>query len=84
MLADSETVKEKVKLLFFGSYDFTAPKPWLQLVANQALDISEKEIEEQTKPFLSTILKEQKNKCFTLQRNRNSLSIVYLRSMLSL
>jgi hypothetical protein len=35
----------------------------LQLVANpKALDISEKEIEEQTKPFLSTILKEQKNK----------------------
>jgi hypothetical protein len=33
----------------------------LQLVANpKALDISEKEIEEQTKPFLSS--KEQKNK----------------------
>jgi hypothetical protein len=33
-LADSETVKVKV-LVVVGSYDFTAPKPWLQLVANQ-------------------------------------------------
>jgi hypothetical protein len=63
-LADSETVKVKgTPVVVFGSYDFTAPKPWLQLVANpKALDISEKEIEEQTKPFLSTILKEQKNR----------------------
>jgi hypothetical protein len=54
-LADSETVKVKgTPVVVFGSYDFTAPKPWLQLVANpKALDISEKEIEEQTKPFLS-------------------------------
>jgi hypothetical protein len=36
-----------------------APKPWLQLVVPKALDISEKEIEEETKPFLSDILKEE-------------------------
>jgi hypothetical protein len=42
-LADSETVKVKGSVVVFGSYDFTAPKPWLQLVANpKALDISEK------------------------------------------
>ena len=63
-LADSETVKVKgTPVIVFGSYDFRAPKPWLQLVANpKALDISEKEIEEQTMPFLSDILKEQKNR----------------------
>jgi hypothetical protein len=63
-LADSETVKVKgTPVIVFGSYDFIAPKPWLQLVANpKALDISEKEIEEQTTPFLSDILKEQKNR----------------------
>jgi hypothetical protein len=34
-LADSETVKVKGTPVVVGSYDFTAPKPWLQLVANQ-------------------------------------------------
>jgi hypothetical protein len=63
-LADSETVKVKgTPVVVFGGYDFKAPKPWLQLIANpKALAISEKEIEEQTMPFLSTILKEQKNR----------------------
>lgn len=63
-LADSETVKVKgTPVIVFGSYDFTAPKPWLQLIVNsKALDISENEIEKQTMPFLSDILKEQKNR----------------------
>jgi hypothetical protein len=42
-LADSETVKVKGTPVVVFGYDFTAPKPWLQLVANpKALDISEK------------------------------------------
>jgi hypothetical protein len=71
-LADSETVKVKgTPLIVFGSYDFTAPKPWLQLIVNpKALDISENEIEKQTMPFLSDILKEQKNRdAFELAKN---------------
>lgn len=63
-LADSETVKVKgTPVIVFGSYDFSAPKPWLQLVADpKVLAISESEIEKQTTPFFSAILKEQKNR----------------------
>jgi hypothetical protein len=71
-LADSETVKVKgTPVIVFGSYDFTAPKPWLQLIVDpKALDISENEIEKQTMPFLSDILKEQKNRdAFELAKN---------------
>jgi hypothetical protein len=71
-LADSETVKVKgTPVIVFGSYDFTAPKPWLQLIVNpKALDISENEIEKQTMPFLIDILKEQKNRdAFELAKN---------------
>jgi hypothetical protein len=71
-LADSETVNVKgTPVIVFGSYDFTAPKPWLQLIVNpKALDISENEIEKQTMPFLSDILKEQKNRdAFELAKN---------------
>lgn len=64
VLADQENVKVKgTPVIVFGSYDFDAPKPWLQLVANsKALNISENEIEGITKPFLSKILSEQKNR----------------------
>ena len=71
-LADSETVKVKgTPVIVFGSYDFTALKPWLQLIASpKALDISENEMEKQTMPFLSDILKEQKNRdAFELAKN---------------
>lgn len=63
-LADSETVKVKgTPVIVFGSYDFNVPKAWLELRDNpKALDISAEEVEKQTKPFLSSILKEQKNR----------------------
>ena len=63
-LADEETVKVKgTPVIVFGNYDFDSPKPWLKLSSNpKALDISESEIAKQTQPFLSTILKEQKNR----------------------
>ena len=62
------TGKDKVlvkgtPVIVFGSYDFDAPKPWLQLIENpKALDISEDEIQNQTKPFLKSILAEQENR----------------------
>jgi hypothetical protein len=71
-LADSETVKVKgTPVIVFGSYDFAAPRPWLQLITSpKALDISENEMEKQTMPFLSEILKEQKNRdAFDLAKN---------------
>lgn len=63
-LADPETVKVKgTPVIVFGSYDFAAPRPWLQLATDpKALAISENQIEEETMPFLSDILKEQKNR----------------------
>jgi lipoprotein-anchoring transpeptidase ErfK/SrfK len=64
VLADEENVKVKgTPVVVFGSYNFDAPKPWLQLIDNsKAIDITENEIEELTKPLLSGILSEQKNR----------------------
>ena len=64
VLADEENVKFKgTPVLVFGSYDFDAPKPWLQLVKNpKALTISENEMEKVTTPYLETILKEQEKR----------------------
>lgn len=64
VLADEENVKFKgTPVIVFGSYDFDAPKPWLQLVKNpKALTISESEMEKVTAPYLATILKEQEKK----------------------
>ena len=64
VLEDEQTVKLKgTPVIVFGSYNFDAPKPWLQLVKNpKALTISESEIEKITKPFLDTILKEQEKR----------------------
>jgi hypothetical protein len=62
------TGKDKVlvkgtPVIVFGSYDFDAPKPWLQLIEDpKALDISEDEMENQTEPFLKLILAEQENR----------------------
>ena len=70
ILEDKETVKVKgTPVVIFGSYDFDAPKPWLQLVQNpKALNISEAEIEKQIAPFLKSILDEQKNReTYTLE-----------------
>lgn len=47
-------------VIVFGSYNFDAPKPWLQLITNpHALDISAEEIQKQTMPFLDKIIAEQ-------------------------
>jgi len=64
VLADEENVKFKgTPVIVFGSYNFDAPKPWLQLVKNpKALTISESEIEKVTTPYLETILKEQEKR----------------------
>lgn len=64
VLADRTTVQVKgTPVIVFGNYDFHAPKPWLKLVENpHALNISEDEIEQITKPFLNEILTEQENR----------------------
>ncbi|HSQ47379.1 MAG TPA: L,D-transpeptidase [Lutibacter sp.] len=50
-------------VIIFGSYDFDAPKPLLQLIGNhKALDITEAEMQTQTEPFLKLILAEQENR----------------------
>lgn len=62
ILEDKETVQVKgTPVVVFGSYDFNAEKPWLQLVKNPlALDISTAEVEKQITPFLKSILDQQK------------------------
>jgi len=64
ILDDKESIRVKgTPVIVFGSYNFDAPKPWLQLVMNpKALDIVEAEIEKQTVPFLNNILAEQKKR----------------------
>ncbi|MCI9845871.1 L,D-transpeptidase [Flavobacterium pectinovorum] len=61
ILKDKENVKVKgTPVVIFGSYAFDKPKPWLQLASNpKTLDISEAEIEKQTKPFIQEILENQ-------------------------
>lgn len=63
-LQNDETVKVKgTPVVVFGSYNFDAPKPWLQLLADpHALDISEDEIQQLSTPHLSKILAEQKKR----------------------
>ncbi|KAF2512747.1 L,D-transpeptidase [Flavobacterium zhairuonense] len=62
ILKDKENVKVKgTPVVVFGSYDFDGPKPWLKMASDpKTLNISENEIENQTKPFLSQILENQK------------------------
>jgi len=64
VLLDDDTVSVKgTPVIVFGTYDFGAPKPWSQLVANpKALAISEEEITTQADPFLKTILAEQQKR----------------------
>ncbi|TRX36711.1 L,D-transpeptidase [Flavobacterium restrictum] len=64
VLINDENVKFKgTPVIVFGSYDFDAPKPWLQLVQNpKALTITTTEIEKITSPYLQTILMEQEKK----------------------
>ena len=59
---DSIAVKG-TPVIVFGSYNFDAAKPWLQLITNpHALDITETEIQKQTAPFLNNILLQQKKR----------------------
>ena len=64
VLADEENVKFKgTPVVVFGSYNFDAPKPWLQLIKNpKALAIPEDEIKEIITPYLNTIIKEQEKR----------------------
>ena len=64
VLADENTVKIKgTPTVVFGSYDFDAPKPWLQLASNpKALDLTVADIEKEVKPLLSKIMSEQKKR----------------------
>jgi lipoprotein-anchoring transpeptidase ErfK/SrfK len=68
--ADQWVLANKYKILIkgtpviiFGNYDFSSPKPWLQLPSNpHSLNISEEEIRKITQPFLNEILSAQKCK----------------------
>lgn len=62
ILKDKENVKVKgTPVVVFGSYNFDGPKPWLQLASDpEALNISENEIENQTKSFIPKILENQR------------------------
>lgn len=58
-----EVLIKGTPVIVFGSYDFGAQKPWLQLINDpHALDISEKELKKISAPFLNEILTEQKKK----------------------
>ena len=61
ILDDKEAVLANgTPVIVFGSYNFEAPKPWLQLITNpHVLDITADEIEKQTMPYLDKILAEQ-------------------------
>ena len=60
-LDDKETVRLKgTPVVVFGSYDFAAPKPWLQLVTNpKVLDITEAQLTQLSTPYLPQIMQEQ-------------------------
>jgi hypothetical protein len=64
ILQDDETILIKgTPVIIFGNYNFDASKPWLQLIHNpKALDISVAEIEKTTKPYLISIISEQKKR----------------------
>ena len=64
ILADEENVKFKgTPVIVYGSYDFNAPKPWLQLLENpKALTITEDEITKIISPYLDEIVKEQEKR----------------------
>lgn len=64
ILHDDQNILVKgTPVIIFGKYDFDAPKPWLQLTDNpKALNISPSEITKITKPYLNSILSEQKKR----------------------
>jgi lipoprotein-anchoring transpeptidase ErfK/SrfK len=64
VLEGKETVLANgTPVIVFGSYNFDAPKPWLQLITNpHALDITEAVIQQQAAPYLNKILAEQQKR----------------------
>ncbi len=60
---NKDAVKIKgTPVIVFGSYDFDAAKPWMQLIKDpHALDISVKEINHIVQPHLKTIIADQEN-----------------------
>ena len=64
ILAGKDSIKAKgTPVIVFGSYDFKAAKPWLQLVKDpHALDITVANIQQQASPFLQEIINEQKKR----------------------
>ncbi|WP_432671182.1 L,D-transpeptidase [Flavobacterium sp. SM2513] len=64
ILEDSETVKIKgTPTIIFGTYNFDAPKPWLQLVTNpKALTITTDELQKVVSPYKSKIIEEQQKR----------------------
>jgi L,D-transpeptidase catalytic domain len=63
-LSENDSILTKgTPVIVFGTYDFNAPKPWMQLISNpHALDISPEELEKETTTFLAGILTEQQNR----------------------
>lgn len=63
-LKDDENITlQGTPAIVFGSYDFDAPKPWLQLVANPAaLNISNDDMNKITQPFMDDIMKWQEKR----------------------
>ncbi len=64
ILNEKDSIEVKgTPVIVFGSYDFNAPKPWFQLIANaHALDISKEIIQQETAPFINNILGEQQKR----------------------
>ncbi len=64
VLEDEQNVKVKgTPVIVFGAYPFRKTKPWYVLVDDpKGLQLSENDIERETKPHLNSILKEQKNR----------------------
>lgn len=64
VLADQYTILVKgTPVIIFGNYDFSSPKPWLQLISKpHSIDITKDEIQKITQPFLNEILTAQKNR----------------------
>ena len=60
---DEKVLAQGTPVIVFGSYNFKAAKPWLQLVKDPGLlDISPGVIEQQTSAFLQKILAEQQRR----------------------
>ena len=64
ILSGKDSIQVKgTPVIVFGYYDFSSPKPWLQLIANpHAMDITKEDIQNETKVYLNNILAEQKKR----------------------